>query len=356
MAKDVIVVVNIDAKPKASEALDILILSTAGAKDIKTYRSLEEVAADFPNSGDTEKTYRKVAALFNQGKTTLAETLIRKVKVGGIAAPTGSDAAAKAKALVEAVETIRETDNDWYILLTDQDGDDAVKALCAWAEGTEPTEAELGAGEEDHRKFYFGQTSNKSLAVTNRRCALICTDSAKLDEEADAAYVGNVGPFYPQSVTWKFKRPQGISLPNFTNAQRDALEEANINFLTDEYKKIYVKNGVCCDGEFIDVQMGADYIAQYMREELYSIFLNNASSPPASSRPSTAPPTSASLPPTRRAMQASLPSPSPSGPMRPTTRPGPARCLTSCGKRNSRGLSTASRSRARSAPHSARNR
>ena len=131
MAKDVIVVVNIDAKPKASEALDILILSTAGAKDIKTYRSLEEVAADFPNSGDTEKTYRKVAALFNQGKTTLAETLIRKVKVGGIAAPTGSDAAAKAKALVEAVETIRETDNDWYILLTDQDGDDAVKALCA---------------------------------------------------------------------------------------------------------------------------------------------------------------------------------------------------------------------------------
>ena len=36
MAKDVIVVVNIDAKPKASEALDILILSTAGAKDIKT--------------------------------------------------------------------------------------------------------------------------------------------------------------------------------------------------------------------------------------------------------------------------------------------------------------------------------
>lgn len=40
-----------------------------------------------------------------------------------------------------------------------------------------------------------------------------------------------------------------------------------------------MKNGVCCDGEFIDVQMGADYIAQYMREELYSIFLNNAKVP-----------------------------------------------------------------------------
>ena len=30
MAKDVIVVVNIDAKPKASESLDILLISTEG--------------------------------------------------------------------------------------------------------------------------------------------------------------------------------------------------------------------------------------------------------------------------------------------------------------------------------------
>lgn len=270
MPKDIIVVVDIDAKPRASEALDILLLSTAGAKDIKTYRSLEEVAADYPNSGATQKIYRKVDAMFNQGKTTLAETLIRKVRIGGVATPES------AEAFIEAIETLRETDDDWYILLTDQDGDDYVKALCAWAESTEPTEAELGAGIEDHRKFYFGQTSNIALAVTNRRCAVIYTDEGNLDEETDAAYLGNVGPFYPYSVTWKFKRPQGITLPNITDAQREALEEANINFLTSEYKKEYVKNGVCCDGEFIDVQMGADYIAKHMREELYSIFLSNS--------------------------------------------------------------------------------
>ena len=213
MPKDVIVVVNLDAKPNPSEALDILILSTAGAKDPAIYRSLEEVAEDYPNSGDTAKTYRKVSALFEQGKTTLADTLIRKVKIAGIAPPTGQDDGEKAEALITAIETLRQTDDDWYMLLTDQDGDDYVKALCAWAEGTEPTEAELGAGEEDHRKFYFGQTDNLSLAVKNRRCALIYTDTENLDEEADAAYLGNVGPFYPQSVTWKFKVPQGITMP-----------------------------------------------------------------------------------------------------------------------------------------------
>jgi hypothetical protein len=44
-------------------------------------------------------------------------------------------------------------------------------------------------------------------------------------------------------VTWKFKKPQGITMPDITDAQREALEEANINFLTEEYKKQYVKNG-----------------------------------------------------------------------------------------------------------------
>ena len=279
MPKDVIVVVNLDAKPNPSEALDILILSTAGAKDPAIYRSLEEVAEDYPNSGTTAKIYRKVSALFEQGKTTLADTLIRKVKIAGIAPPTGQDDGEKAEALIAAIETLRQTDDDWYMLLTDQDGDDYVKALCAWAEGTEPTEAELGAGEEDHRKFYFGQTDNLSLAVKNRRCALIYTDTENLDEEADAAYLGNVGPFYPQSVTWKFKVPQGITMPAITSAQREALEEANVNFLTEEYKKQYVKNGVCCDGEFIDNQLGADYIASYMREELYAVLLENAKVP-----------------------------------------------------------------------------
>lgn len=262
MPKDVVVVVNIDAKPSGTENLDILLLSTEGAKDVAVYRDLDVIKEEFTG----KKVAAMAEALFEQGKTTLAETLIRKVKIAGIAAPSGSAETEKASALVEAVETLRETDDDWYILLTDQDGDEAVKALCAWAEATEPTEAELGAGEEDHRKLYFGRTQNKSLAVTNRRSIVIYGDQA--EEYPDAAYVGNVGPFYPESVTWKFKRPQGLTVPDLTNAERDALEEANVNFLTVEYKREYVKNGVCADGEFIDVQMGADYIAKNMRENL----------------------------------------------------------------------------------------
>lgn len=280
MPKDVIVVVDIDAKPKPSEALDILLISTAGAKDVATYRSLDEVLAAFPAAGGVnQRIYNKCAALFNQGKTTLADTLIRKVKIVGFTALTGEDDEAKAEDLISKIETLQETDNDWYVFLTDRDEDEIVQACAQFAQDSEPTEAELGAGAEDHRKFYFGQTDNPALAGSYRRSAIILADTQHLDEEADAAYLGNVGPFYPTSVTWKFKTPQGITMPDITDAQRDALEEANINFLTTEYKRQYVKNGVCWDGEFIDVQMGADYIAWYMRERLYDIFQNNAKVP-----------------------------------------------------------------------------
>jgi hypothetical protein len=187
----------------------------------------------------------------------------------------GSPPMEPAQALIASIETLQETNDDWYVFLTDQDGDDFVTALSKFAEDSEPTEAELGAGIEDNRKFYFGQTDNRELAGEYRRAAIVYTDTDKLLEEADAAYVGNVGPFWPRSVTWKFKRPDGITLPDITFAQREALEEANINFLTEEYKKQYMKNGTCWDGEFIDVQMGADYIAHHMREGLYNVLLTN---------------------------------------------------------------------------------
>lgn len=267
MPKDVVVVVRLDDKPKAAQGLDVLLVSTQGEKTAKEYRSLEDIQKDF--SGTT--VYKMAQSLFNQGKTTLAEGLIRKVKITGIEEPESTEA------MVQALNEFRQQDDDWYLLMTDKKEDEYIKALAKWAEDTEPTEAELEAGTEDHRKLYFAQTTNKQLAVDNRRCVIVYHDNE--DEEAAAAWVGNVGPFYPQSVTWKFKRPQDIHLPALTDAEKDALEEANINFLSAEYKREYMKNGVCADGEWIDSQMGADYIALTIRENLYDILLKTPKVP-----------------------------------------------------------------------------
>lgn len=408
MAKDVIVVVQRDALPNEKESLDILIVSTTGKCPVGTYRSVEAVEAVFGPGGTNpnSKVVRKATALFNQGKTTLAETLVSKCKIVGFEPPSAFPASAAAftctfedgelseaipsgttlwvriggndKAVVEITATDEVTtgeelaalfsntsftysgktyvadtkgtaviytatvpgsadtipkkidifgdeqmaaasgpvptaefingknaisapdnlinairafqadiDNDWYYLLTDKDDDEYVSALAKFAEASEPSEAELGAGVEDHRKFYMGQTCNKNFSSETARAAVIYADEKYLNEEADAAYTGNVGPFYPESVTWKFKRPQDgnaaasagtklITLPLLTEDERGQLLENHVNFLTEEYKRQYVKNGTCLNGEFIDVVLGGDWIAKRMRDLLYDILLSNS--------------------------------------------------------------------------------
>ena len=275
MPKDVVIFTEIQDNPNTNEDLDILIVATNAVKDFKTYRSLDEVEEDYD---DTTAAYAKVAALFNQGNTTLAEKLIRKVNIVGVGTLTGETDEAKAAYLISKIEAVRSAQNDdWYVFLTDQDGDTYTAALSTWADETEPTLAELVAGVEDHRKLYFYQHSNKTPANESPRAVGIYTDD--LTKHADAAYLGNVGPFYPTFATWKFKRPQGLAVPDLTAAERDALEEANSNFLTEEYKREYVKNGTCCDGTFIDLRLSADFITQDMRRRSYDVFLNNANVP-----------------------------------------------------------------------------
>ena len=408
--KDVIVVVQRDALPKEKENLDILLVSTTGAHPVEVYRDIEMVKAVFGPDGPcpNSKVVRKATTLLNQGKTTLADTLVSKFKIVGfeppsaaaalpakftldftemdfsVAIPTGAnlwvkiggddkavveltsdseiasaadfaalfadttftkggktyaatvdggtvtytatapgsadsiperlniytdenlttemelngsvngefingmDAVSAPDALIQTIEQFRaDVDNDWYLMLTDRDEDEYVSALAKFAEASEPTEAELGVGIEDHRKFYVGQTTNKKFACKTARAAVIYTDPEFISEEPDASYVGNVAPFYPNSVTWKFKRPQDgnaptsagiklISLPKLTESERSELLENYINFLTEEYKRQYVKEGVCLNGEFIDTVLGGDWIAKRMRNLLYDILLENA--------------------------------------------------------------------------------
>ena len=200
----------------------------------------------------------------------------------------GKDAMTAADSLIETIKEFqRDEDDDWYYFLTDRDEPEFVKTLAKFAEASEPTEAELGTGVEDHRKFYMGQTSDLDFADNTARAAVIYTEEKYLSEEPDASYTGNVGPFYPKNVTWKFKRPQDgnaatsegtklISRPKLTEGQRNQLNENHVNYLTEEYKRQYVKEGVCLNGEFIDVVLGGDWIAKRMRDLLYDILLENA--------------------------------------------------------------------------------
>lgn len=264
MSKDVVVVVTLESVDTSVDSLDILLISTAGAKTAKTYTALEDIETDWKKDSVI---YKQAAAMMGQGKARPAPvSLIQKIKVVGLETPETPEA------LVAAIKEYQETDNDWYMFLTDQTDDEYILALGKFAEDSEPSEVELSAGVEDHRKLYFAETNNKALEIKNRRTAVIYTESL---EHAAAAWIGAVGPWYPQAVTWKFKMPVGVTVPELKASEITALENGHINFVTNEYKKNYIKNGCCTDGEWIDSILGGDWIAITMREKLYDIFMNN---------------------------------------------------------------------------------
>ena len=302
MAKDVIVVVQRDALPNEKENLDILLVSTTGKYPVAVYRDIPSVEAVYGPNGPcpNSKVVRKAITLLNQGKTTLAETLVSKFKIVSFDPPStipakaailtlsfdneseiavdagttlwvriggddkavveitaesaistasqlaalfsgttftkdgktysvqsseqtvtytatvagaantipqradfftdedlsesveitcevkftnGRDTVSAADSLIETIEKFQtDVDNDWYYLMTDKDDDDYVKALAKFAEASEPSEAELGAGVEDHRKFYMGQTGNKNFACSTARAAVIYTDEDYLKD------------------------------------------------------------------------------------------------------------------------------------------------------------------------------
>lgn len=264
MALDVVSYVARDTKPLESDSLDVLIIATDGVREAKVYRDLDVVLEDFPDVGsEHSKIYRKVSALFNQGKTTKAPSLYRKVKIVGFAAPkTPAE-------LINSIESFRQNDDEWQVILTDRDEPEYIKALIAYAEFTEPTLAELRTGMADHRKFYFGQTTDKTFEYNHARGAVVYVNDLK--QEGDAACVGNVAPFYPRRVTWKFKEPQGVTKAELTEGEKAALDDQHVNYVTKEYGFLYLKNGVCADGEFIDVLLGADYCAKRVRDKVYTL-------------------------------------------------------------------------------------
>lgn len=262
---DVVVSVKVDDKPKVMDELEILVISTSQEKAAKTYTDLSDIKSDWSEGSEV---YKMALALFNQSDAQPApEKLIRKVTIvgfGEIETPEG---------LIEALTAYAEKDNNWYIFLTDRTEDEYILKLSQYAEQSEPGEAALSSGEEDHRKIYFARTANKQLTGVNGRSVIVYT--GEISEYAEAAYLGAVAPWYPEHVTWKFKMPSGISVPELTVSEVKELEKNHINYVTDEYKNNYIKNGVCADGEWIDSVLGADWIAQDMRNELYQVFMEN---------------------------------------------------------------------------------
>lgn len=285
------VYVTTDTTPNPPESWEILLISTKGAKPFKFYRDAKSVKKDFPSTFEDitdpytnetvnvekyNRTYRQAKAIFDQNPTT-AQGMVARIQIVGIDTP------ATPEGLLYAIEDIQEEHNDWQVFMTDMEEIEYIQACSAWADSTELSEAQINSGIEEYPKQYFARyfldESTKADFFDDLESGNIVFNSSRgsvhvvtnEDEELAAAIYADIAAHYPIHTTAKFKVLEGITPADLKKTERDILEAYNLNYYKKEYKRVLFREGVCTNGQYIDINISRDYIVKSIRERLYDL-------------------------------------------------------------------------------------
>lgn len=267
--QDIVVYISLDAASTEKETLLPLILSFEGEAAYKEYNSAEAVAADFTASGS--KTAKAAQALFSQINLENCPGRIKKVAILGVA--VGS----QASAVTAALDTLRETQDDWYFLIPTEADKAMITALSAWCSATVLTQAQLEAGQTEAEKLLVVQTSGKDVITSDLKeyqQTVVCYNHDAANSHIPAAWVGRVSPNYPACVTWKWKELYGVPATDEKGVDLQDLLEGRYNVYISNHGREYMSEGVCTDGNFIDTVIGRWQIKKAMRTKLVNMFVD----------------------------------------------------------------------------------
>ncbi len=164
--------------------------------------------------------------------------------------------------LSAALDAVVNEHDDWYFLLTEEQGDDEIAEIAAWAAA--------------NKKLYFAcpdetvaDTIVLAAAVPNDRTALIYHSDPS--QYPDAAWVGEGAVFPPGSQTWKFKTLANIPLPVVSRTEVSQLHAGNVNTYVQKYGVSQTSAGLLTSGEYIDVTRKIDFVEARLNEALHGL-------------------------------------------------------------------------------------
>ena len=185
MVQDIVVHISLDTKATPRESLIPLILSLEGAKSYKEYATLDALLADY-------------AATTAAGKA--AKALYANAEERGNAPETvavlGLASSSTAENITDALDTLRDSHDDWYYLLPAAATDAQIIALAAWAAGTVLSLQTLATGQKEAEKLLVAQSATKSIAITSAQ-SVICYNADAANSYMHAAWVGRMIGYYP---------------------------------------------------------------------------------------------------------------------------------------------------------------
>lgn len=232
---------------------DVLILATNADVSYGVYTDLASVAQAFAAG---TAAHSMSAALFAQG--------IPRVAILGVSYTSGTD---PVTALTTALTTLQQSQDGWYFLLCDQQGDDEI---------TELSNNFISA----QQKMYFADTTNIGLVATlnNDRTVVIYKDD--ITDYPAAAWVGVGAQNQPGTASWKFNVLNGVAFDStITEAQIQTLHGDGGNAYIRALGTNYTSNGIAADGSFIDIVRASDYLQSRIVEAIFGLQIRSKKVP-----------------------------------------------------------------------------
>lgn len=244
------VTVNItrQTKPVSEKGFGLpLVLATSKALAYKVYKDISEVVIDF--AAET-KEYKLLSRMFGQNPSP-AEIAVYGVlyeEVTGL--PTD---------LVDALNTLLLTHNDFYYLVSPEQGDEEVVALAEWTSTQDKIYA-VSTASETLYELLKGLYDNVHVLVH--------------DQPTTYPAEGLVALLAPQTIgsyTWTFKSIVGIPAVNFDATKINDVHDNNANTYITEGGVNLTTYGVATSGEYMDVIQGQHFITAKITENVFGL-------------------------------------------------------------------------------------
>lgn len=232
-----------------------LVFSTSKNLPYKIYTDIEQVANDFAT---TTEEYKLFSRMFGQNPRP-AEIAVFGVQYNG----TSGDPAV----LVDALNTLIQTHNDFYYLVSVEHGDDEIAALAEWTSTQE--------------KIYAASTSSETLyamlsGLYDNVFLLVHDQPRQYPAEG---LVAQLAPLPIGSYTWTFKTIQGVSPVSYDATKINDIHANHACTYIREGGVNITSHGVATSGEYIDIIQSTHFIKARMTEAVFRLLATNPKIP-----------------------------------------------------------------------------
>jgi Protein of unknown function (DUF3383) len=232
-----------------------LVLATSKDLAYKVYTDIEQVTTDFAT---TTEEYKLLSRMFGQNPSPA------EIAVFGVQYDNATDTP---DMLVTALNDLVKTHNDFYYLVSVEQGDEEVEALAEWISTRD--------------KIYAVSTSSDTLYTTlsglyDNVFVLVHDQPRQYPAEG---LVAQLAPLPIGSYTWTFKTIQGVSPAAYDDMKIDDIHDHNACTYIRESGVDITSHGVATSGEYMDIVQSTHFLKARLAEAVFQLLAKNPKIP-----------------------------------------------------------------------------